>query len=451
MPYAQTHYPFGNKDKMEKGFPAEFIAEGLDQTRAWFYYLHALSTAIKSTNAFNNVIVNGIVLAEDGKKMSKKLKNYPEPEIVIEKFGSDALRYYLLSSPVMQAENINFSELGVKEVNQKIIILLTNILNFYSLYADETRYISVESKNILDQWILAKLDELILSVTKATEEYNLPRAVRPIGEFIDELSTWWLRRSRERLKSDNKNIKREAVNTLQLVLGKLSIILAPFMPFLAEYVYGQIDGHLESVHLEDWPLDAARGKPAKNSKLVTQPVSPVGLGWVVSRRSQDGNSKLLDQMQMVREVVEKAHALRAEAGIKVRQPLALLKLQVTRYKLQVELLDIIADEVNVKKVELVDIKSEIELDTNITLELKQEGLMREFVRQIQNLRKQIGLTPNDKIEIFYNSTGNDYIKMISRFSDDICKLTVTNKIVKKELNDSDKIDLKDISIQINKI
>ncbi|MEI6627764.1 MAG: class I tRNA ligase family protein, partial [bacterium] len=203
MPFAQEHYPFENQEKFAKKFPAQFIAEGIDQTRAWFYYLHVISTAINNKVAFKNVIVNGTVLAEDGKKMSKRLKNYPDPEIVMEKYGADAMRYYLLSSPVVSAENLNFAEAGVKEALQKNIMLLQNILNFYQLYDEGKTELMMNSKNVLDQWLIAKLCALISEVTNAMEKYDLPRASRPIQNFIDEFSTWWLRRSRDRFKSEN--------------------------------------------------------------------------------------------------------------------------------------------------------------------------------------------------------------------------------------------------------
>ncbi|MFA6919360.1 MAG: isoleucine--tRNA ligase, partial [Patescibacteria group bacterium] len=305
MPYAQNHYPFENKEKFEASFPAQFIAEGVDQTRAWFYYLHVLATAIKDSRAFSNVIVNGIVLAEDGKKMAKKLQNYPEPEIVMNKYGADALRYYLLSSPVVFAENMNFSEVGVKEAMQKVIMLTNNILNFYKLYEPAAGVIpskaegslkkerdssttsglpdsgrndsaSLRADNVLDKWLLAKLNLLIGEVTKQMEAYDLPRSVRPIQEFIDEFSTWWLRRSRDRFKGENEEDKKEALQTFRNVLMELSKLMAPFTPFIADHLYKQIGGELESVHLEKWPETF--------DNLI--------------------NQKVLDQMEQARKIVE---------------------------------------------------------------------------------------------------------------------------------------------------
>ena len=203
MPYAQQHYPFENKKKMEVNFPAQFIAEGADQTRAWFYYLHVISGGITDSHAFQNVIVNGIVLAENGKKMSKKLSNYPDPSLVMEKYGADALRAYLLSSPVMQAENLNFAEAGVQESLRKNVMTLWNVYRFYETYAPEYDGREVKPDNILDGWILAKFKLLLIEVTAAMEKYNLPKAMRPITEFIDELSTLYFIIIRNRLKRDD--------------------------------------------------------------------------------------------------------------------------------------------------------------------------------------------------------------------------------------------------------
>jgi isoleucyl-tRNA synthetase len=214
MPYAQMHYPFENKERFENNFPAEFIAEGIDQTRCWFYYLHAISVGIKNNFAYKNVIVNGIVLAEDGKKMSKKLKNYPDPSFLFDKYGADALRYYLLTSPVMLAENLNFSEKAVGDCLRKVNMILWNIYKFYETYCHSGRSVSVaeeplqadfEFKNVLDKWIIARLNQLVSEVTDGMKKYDLPRATRPIVQFIDDFSTWYVRRSRDRFKDEGED------------------------------------------------------------------------------------------------------------------------------------------------------------------------------------------------------------------------------------------------------
>ncbi|MEK7653471.1 MAG: class I tRNA ligase family protein [Patescibacteria group bacterium] len=392
MPYAQLHYPFENKEKFEHNFPAEFIAEGVDQTRAWFYYLHLIATAIKNSRAFANVIANGIVLAEDGRKMAKKLKNYPEPDLVMEKYGADALRYYLLSSPVMAAENLNFSESGVKEAFQNVVMLMGNILKFYKMYEDKLQIqnyklqINLKFKiqnskfnvdNVLDLWLVAKLNSLIKETTKAMEAYDLPRATRPIAGFINEFSTWWLRRSRDRFKNEGAD-KDNALAVFRYALLSLSKVMAPFMPFIAEHVYREIDGELESVHLESWP---------KAEKI---------------------DEDVLKQMEEVRKIVELGLAKRAEAGIKIRQPLATLKIPNSKFQIpnnQEEFISLIKDELNIKEIIFSKEIEEIELDLNLTEELKVEGVLRELARSINDLRKKQGLTVGDKVKIHWHSDG----------------------------------------------
>ncbi len=364
MPYAEKHYPFENKDRFEATFPAQFIGEGLDQTRAWFYYLHVLGGAIFNKNAFQNVIVNGIVLAEDGKKMSKKLKNYPDPMEVVEKYGADALRLYLLSSPVMQAENLSFSESGVDEILKKNIARLNNVLAFYKLYEDGTPR-DFKSKNILDQWIVARTAALIGESTEGYERYQLDRAVRPLALYIDDLSVWYLRRSRERIKEDGDD-KKAALATLRYVLHTLSRVLAPSAPFFAEYLFQAVrEGEdEESVHLATWPL--------------------------MPKLSFDAENVLVD-MFATRLVVSQALEARDNAKIKVRQPLAKLTIPSSA-KLPEEFLPIIRDEVNVKSAVFGEVFA---LDTNITAELKEEGLVRDTIREIQAFRKEQNLKPGE--------------------------------------------------------
>ena len=292
MPYASKHYPFENKEKFDAVFPAQFIAEGLDQTRAWFYYLHVLSGALFDKNAFQNVIVNGIVLAEDGKKMSKKLQNYPDPREVVEQYGADALRLYLLSSSVMQAENLDFSEKGVDDIAKKNIGRLGNVLAFYKLYEDGTLR-SHTSTNVLDLWIIARLDQLVDESAKGYESYQLDKAMRPIAGFIDDLSVWYLRRSRDRFKEDGDD-KRAALATLRYVLYGLAVVIAPSMPFFAEYIFQAVkeEDDAESVHLSTW-----------------QNVS-------------DSDLNVLLPMKQARLAVEHILMARDHQKIKVRQPLS---------------------------------------------------------------------------------------------------------------------------------
>ncbi|OIP60062.1 MAG: isoleucine--tRNA ligase, partial [Candidatus Moranbacteria bacterium CG2_30_45_14] len=257
MPYAEVHYPFENKEKFEHTFPANFIAEGIDQTRAWFYYQHVIGTAIKESNTFQNVIVNGIVLAEDGKKMSKRLKNYPDPMEILNKYGADALRYYLLSSPVVSAENLNFSERDLTDIVRNVFRMLWNSYSFFTTYASiddwEPKENTQPSRNLLDRWILSELQLLIQEVDNAMGVYELNRATRAFAPFIDNLSNWYIRRNRKRFwKNENDNDKEQAYQTLYDVLVTLSKVMAPFTPFLSEEIYRNLTGE-ESVHLADWP------------------------------------------------------------------------------------------------------------------------------------------------------------------------------------------------------
>jgi Isoleucyl-tRNA synthetase len=355
MPYAQLHYPFENKAKLEATFPAQFIAEGVDQCRTWFYYTHVVSGALKGSRAFDNVISNGIVLAEDGKKMSKKLKNYPDPLIVMEKYGADALRAYLLSSPVMLAENLNFSEKGVEESLRKNIMILWNVYKFYEMYGEN---ISGEIKvptgsKAIDAWIIAKLKLLSKEVTESFEAYNLPKATRPITDFVDELSTWYLRRSRDRFKEEGDD-KTEVLITLRYVLSELAKIMAPAMPFMAENLWQKVTGYnftdeTKSVHLEAW--------------------SDLGV-------LNETEVNVLLHMSLVRRVVELGLASRDEAGVKIRQMLGSITVKSKEAVLSDDYLDLIKDELNIQKViwEKGELDyPEIALNTTITPELKKKA------------------------------------------------------------------------------
>jgi len=403
MPYAQLHYPFENKEQLENNFPAQFIAEGIDQTRTWFYYLHVITGGLKGTHAFNNVIANGIVLAEDGKKMSKRLKNYPDPSLVMDKYGADALRAYLLSSPVVAADNLNFSEKGVQESLRKNIMLLWNVYKFYETYAIEVKNIDDDlvSANVLDRWILIKLNALVKEVTISMESYNLNKAMRPITDFIDELSTWYLRRSRDRFKSDDVADKMAALSTTKNVLLILSKVMAPFMPFMAENLWQKISAYnfgdsSKSVHLESWP-----------------------------KYSEDSADDLavLNKMDLVRRVVELGLAKRDEVGIKVRQILASATVTgpETKFIDGGYYYELIKDELNIKdliwKIAGDDIA--VELDVNITPELRAEGCKRELVRSINMLRKDLNLSLGDKADVYLAQVSDDLSDVIAKMGEEI--------------------------------
>ena len=395
MPYGQAHYPFENKDQFDQTFPAQFIAENLDQTRAWFYYLHVLSTSIFNKAAYQNVIVGGIVLAEDGKKMSKRLKNYPDPMEIVEKYGADALRLYLLSSSVLRAENLNFSEKGVSEW-KSVLTRLENVLAFYQLYKNDVSHEASEiSVHVLDRWIVARLNETHSQVTAAMNAYDLSKASRPLAGFIDDLSQWYLRRSRERMKEGEK----EAFSTTLFVLSEFAKTLAPFAPFMAEHVWQELkqDGDSESVHLAAW----TEGEQTS---------------WFAGLFGK--KDSIVEEMRAVRDIVTKALEARDKAGIKVRQPLA--KLTIPRFNLGMGFLDVIAQEVNVKRVVEGD---RFELDTAVTDELREEGMLRDIIREIQAFRKESGLKPGESAEYEVPATyDRDFVE---RYRSQIEKTTNT--------------------------
>lgn len=382
MPYAQAHYPFENKEKFEAGFPAQYIAEGIDQTRAWFYYLHVLGTAIKDKPAFRNVIVNGIVLAEDGKKMSKKLKNYPDPMEIVEKHGADALRLYLLSSPIVSAENLNFSERELSDSTKNVFRMLWNTYSFFTMYANLDKWVpktvndELKPANVLDRWILSELQMLVQDVNVSMASYDLIKATRALSPFVDNLSNWYIRRSRKRFwKSEDDADKESAYATLHHVLVELSKLMAPFTPFLAEEMYRNLTGK-ESVHLAEYPK--------VDESLIDE--------------------KLNLQMALVRAIVNDALANRATAGIKVRQPLADVTIG---HPISEELQTIIMEEINVKAVRIIpsNDKPIAELNLTITPELALEGQAREIIRAVQEGRKAAGFNVEDRISLGYKGMG----------------------------------------------
>jgi isoleucyl-tRNA synthetase len=431
MPYAQLHYPFEHKRSFELGFPAEFIGEAQDQTRGWFYTLHVLGTALFGKSAFRNVIVNGIVLAEDGRKMSKRLKNYPDPMAVVEQYGADAMRYYLATSPVMHAESLNFSEAGVREAYNKIVNTLANVLEFYKTFAtDESRHTAQEAQHVLDRWILAKLNLLIQEVTESMEKYLLAEAARPIEAFIADLSQWYVRRSRERFKGEDEKEKAAAIATLREVLLTLSKVMAPFTPFIAEKVYQEVVGEKESVHLEEWP--EVKNRPIDDS--------------------------VIHDMVAARKVVEMGLALRAEAGVKVRQPLG--KFSIFNSQFSDQLKQIIADELNVKEVVMEEMSGEVckvkedagvkvALNIGITDVLKKEGLLRELVRAINQLRKEAGLSPRDMIALSYHTDDKLLQSVFIDFSSEIKKSVLADSLEDASGGDVHEVDGRPITLRFS--
>ena len=426
MPYGQAHYPFAFTQNQKFGFPAEFIAEGVDQTRGWFYTLLVLSTALFDETSYKNVIANGIILAEDGQKMSKRLNNYPDPMRLVEKYGADALRFYLISSQAVRAENLNFSEKGVDEVNKKVVSKLKNVLSFYKMYVSNSnlknQISNLYSENILDKWILARLNVLTKEVSVALDNYEIDKAARPIGEFVDDLSNWYVRRSRERFKDPLIISGQGASATLNHVLIELSKLIAPFMPFVAEEIYQNLKSQIsnlkskESVHLEEWP---------KLEKI------------------SEEDEKNLEIMIKAREITSIALEIRQKEGISIRQVSG--SFSTTATSLPEEYINIVAKEINVKEIKTG--ASENKLDTIITPELKQEGIVRELIRKIQDLRKKEGLVPQQKVELVIE-TDKDGEKFINKFSEEIKRSTNLTSISFSSVSDVEEIKIEDLNLKI---
>jgi len=427
MPFAQYHYPFENKKLINnrKQFPADYIAEAIDQTRGWFYTLLAISTLLGFGSPYKNVVSAGHVLDKKGEKMSKSKGNIVDPWLILEKYSADALRWYFFA--VNQPGDAKlFSEKEVEEKLKKFILTFWNCYLFFKTYGIKFSKFK-KSKNVLDRWIVSRLNELIQKVTESLETYDITSAARMIENFVvEDLSQWYIRRSRERFhpavehpegeqvpygarsslrgkKTFDKDFK-SASQTLGFALLTLSKMTAPFIPFLSEHIYRGLKPDVKSsVHLEDWPKVKEK--------------------WI----KKDLNEK----MDLTRKIVSLGLELRAKAKIKVRQPLAKLKIKNEKLKIDKELLNLIKDELNVKKVEFVEkIKKEknwllasgeglqptrhpparggpleIALNIKITPQLREEGMVREFVRRIQEIRKQAGLKPKDRIVVQFSGEG----------------------------------------------
>jgi isoleucyl-tRNA synthetase len=476
MPYGQKHYPFENKERFDNTFPADFIAEGLDQTRAWFYYLLALSTAIFDKPAFRNVIVNGLVLAEDGRKMSKSKKNYPDPRGILDDIGADALRAYLIDSPVVRAEPLRFSEKGLREIVRTVVLPYWNSLSFFTTYAivdgfdpRENNARPIEKRPELDRFILSCLESLVRDVNIEMEGYRLYNVVPRLVDFIDVLTNWYIRLSRRRFwKSEDDGDKADAYATLYEVITTFAKVMAPFMPFLSEYVYQhtvtKVDPNAPlSVHFADYP------------QVRTERIDPA----------------LEQRMALVRRVVFLGRRLREDNKLKVRQPLLCLTVVSRDAIIQKEALDtaqLIEDELNVKTVAASAAESEfcsltvkpnfavlktraasklkeisqglsrwgfsevsriesgetielagvaitrddlllqrnplpgkvvasegdvtVVLDTTLTPALVKEGLAREMNSVLQQARKNAGLEVTDRVRILYDSEDSDVLSAL---------------------------------------
>lgn len=375
MPFAQFHYPFENKKEFEKSFPTDFVSEYIAQTRAWFYVMHVMGVALFGQAPFRNVLTTGVIAGSDGRKMSKSFGNYTDPYEVLDNYSADALRFYLLSSPLLHAQDINFSEETVRDISRNLLSKIRNSYSFLNLYTkqSEIKTSRPKSKDTLDRWIISRLHSTILEVDSLMQSYDLVKATRLIDDFVDDLSNWYIRRSRARLqKPKNAAQKKEAVQALGYVLWELSKLAAPFIPFVTEEIYQNLKTNKDkqSVHLCDYP---------KADKKLIDPA-------------------LENKMATVREIVARALGKRDEKQIKVRQPLASLTI---KEKLGQEFLDLIAQEVNVKEVK---VGKQFKLDTKITKELQGEGDVREIERFYAMLRKEEGLNADDEVSIFATSS-----------------------------------------------
>lgn len=395
MPFAQYHYPFENTELIDGGgqFPADFICEAIDQTRGWFYTLLAISTLVERGASYRNVICLGHINDKFGKKMSKSKGNIVDPWEMIERFGVDAVRMHLytINQP---GEGKNYDPNDVQEALRKNIMLLGNVVSFYQMYATGTVTASADSSHPLDQWIVSLLQQLVATVTSEMDRYHVYEAAREIPLFIDQLSTWYIRRSRDRFKGDDVADKQAALQTTKYVLVTLVKIMAPFAPFVAERVYRELGGEQESVHLEHWP--------EAQSKLINEPV--------------------LTTMNAVRQIVEAGLAARAAAGVKIRQPLASYSTSLVT-SLPAEYAAIVTDELNIGELKF----GADALDVVLTPELKAAGQVREVVRHINALRKTAGLTIQDRVTVYFQ-TDSELAAAIEQAAEQIAPDVLANTL-----------------------
>ena len=382
MPFAQLHYPFENREKFEKNYPADFIVEYVGQVRAWFYYVHVVNTALFSDIAYKNVITTGTLAGNDGRKMSKSLGNYTDPNLLMDQYSADSLRFLMLSSPVLAGEDFSLIDKDVSDVARKLS-MIWNVYDFFTMYAEVDGFDSEQAMavsefvNPLDIWLVSRVHQVRNQITEGMEAYNIPAALSSVLEFIDDMSNWFVRRSRRRFwKSEDDQDKLEAYSTLYYVLVYLAKILAPFTPFLAEELYQKMTGAgvanseiPESVHLLDWPEAGVIDETVLTQMAKTREIITAGLA-------------------------ERMKKTESEAQIKVRQPLA--KLIYAGEKLDEFYEQIIMEEVNVKSVEHGEA---LVLDKTLTPELLEEGKIRELIRFVQAARKKAGLNVDDRIRL----------------------------------------------------
>ena len=460
MPFAQLHYPFENREKFEKNYPADFIVEYIGQVRAWFYYVHVVNTALAEAgafgersktgdkNAFKNVITTGVVAGNDGRKMSKSLGNFTDPNELMDKFSADSLRFLLLSSPLLNGEDFALHDKDVGDVARKLT-MIWNMYDFFTMYAEvdgwefdgELKDPLDSLTNPLDIWIVSRLHELVGEVEKQMDAYNIPDALSPILPFLDDASNWYVRRSRRRFwKSEDDGDKNDAYRTLHYVLVRLSYLLAPFTPFLAEELYHNLTGDDESIHLKDW--------------------LPAG----------QVDEQVVADMTRTRELINAGISLRMKKdeqqdSIKIRQPLQSASYAGARLNEYYE--QIMAEELNVKEVRWIenldehlasydttnsDIRPEswVEISKNITPELKREGLMREVIRHVQSARKNAGLNVDDRITLRLETTDDELKQAVAEHADTIAAETLAEFGEVAENESTVKIEGSELKIYLEK-
>jgi isoleucyl-tRNA synthetase len=425
MPFAQFHYPFENKEKFETSFPGDFVVEYIGQVRAWFYYMHAVSIGLFGKAPFKQVVTTGIIAGSDGRKMSKSYGNYTDPNELMDKFSADSLRFLLLSSPLLSGEDFALQDKEVGDVARKLT-MIWNMYDFFTMYAEvdnwdwdgELSDPLERLANPLDIWVVSRIHQLQIDIDQNMQNYDLPNSLKPVLLFVEDASNWFVRRSRRRFwKSGDDQDKSDAYRTLHYVLARLSMILAPFVPFLAEELYQKLTGG-ESVHLLDWP--------------------------------EDGGVYLdvLNQMERTRDYVQQGLSIRAKSGIKVRQPLGKVTYYVGEGRdlpaLDSVYEEILAEELNVKSVVVgtgrdlsvqvvgegrdLPTQEQVELDLEITPDLHREGLMREVVRCVQAARKQAGLNVDDRINLALKTDNDELKQAIQEHKDTIMSETLAQEI-----------------------
>jgi isoleucyl-tRNA synthetase len=379
--FAERHFPFDQSAKLEDFFPPDFIAEYTGQIRAWFYVLHVIAAAIYERPAFKNVLVTGVIMGSDGRKMSKNFKNYPDPRQMLEKYGGDALRLYLLGSPVVKGEDILISETEYRQQVRGLMLVLWNVYKFYVTYANMNDFTpdpaSSTPVHVLDRWIMARLHQLIVELTREMEAYDTVDSISLIHDFVQDLSTWYLRRSRDR---------KQAYETLHTVLTTIPVLLAPLAPFISEAIFTNLTGQ-ESVHLTDWP----------------------------TAQEQMMDQELLDNMKLVRQIAEAGNAARKKVQIALKQPLASMTVSLPGAALSDQMSALLQDELNVKQVIYTQAEElAVTFDTVLTPQLEAEGQMRTIVRQIQQARKAAAVAIDQTVAVELPAWPDDWEDEIKR-------------------------------------